>query len=384
MSAGTMNVANPVVSIVECRDYDEGKVLGAVKKALEPFGGMSGIVSPGEKVLIKPNLLCDAAPDRHVTTHPSVVLAVARLVKEAGAEPIIGDSPGLASFSKAAKAAGMEDAAARAGARLATFKNSVRIDLDGAAFKEIEVAEEAYSCDKIINVAKLKTHVQMSLTLGIKNMFGCVVGKRKSQWHLMAGKDRFYFAKMIVDIFSAVRPDITIMDGITAMHKDGPQNGEPYQMGLVFASRDTVALDAAITRMVGLPVDKNPVLSVAIDRGLGVSDIGDMVFPFLHPSMTAQKNFVIPGQAELEIGPGFLRPYLRRMAVPKPVTEHSICTLCNKCKEVCPPKIISTVNEKIVIDYDNCIHCFCCVEICPEGAMRLHRSFLSKVISRMQ
>jgi len=390
MSVGKMRGGNPVkvgktpVSIVECGDYDEDKVLAAVKKALEPFGGMGGIVSPGEKALIKPNLLCDAAPDRHVTTHPSVVLAVARLVKEAGAEPIIGDSPGLASFNKAAKATGMEVAAMRAGARLAAFKNSVKIDIDGAAFKDIEVAEEAYSCDKIINVAKLKTHVQMSLTLGIKNMFGCVVGKRKSQWHLMAGKDRFYFAKMIVDIFAAVKPDFTIMDGIIAMHKDGPQNGEPYPMGLVFASRDTVALDAVITRMVGLPADKNPVLSVAIERGLGVSDLDAMEFPFLNPAKTAQRNFVIPGQAELEIGPGFLRPYLRRMAVPKPVTEYSICTLCNKCKEVCPPQVISTVAEKITIDYDNCIHCFCCVEICPEGAMRLHRSFLSKVISRMQ
>ncbi|MBI5562814.1 MAG: DUF362 domain-containing protein [Deltaproteobacteria bacterium] len=375
----------PVVSIVKCKDYDEGRVYGAVVEALEPLGGMNGFVSPEDRVLIKPNLLCDSPPERHVTTHPSVVTAVARLVKEAGGRPVIGDSPGLAPFHKAAKTAGFEEAAARAGAELAPFKNSVSVTLPpGATFKEIEVASEVVEADKVINLPKLKTHVQMSLTLGIKNMFGCVIGKRKSQWHLMAGKDRVYFARMIVDIFSAVTPALTIMDGVTAMHRDGPQNGEPYPMGLVFAANDAVALDAAITWMVGLTPDKNPVLAAAIDRGLGCGDMTDIWFPGIHPKDAQQKGFVIPGQTELEIGPGFLRPYLRRHLVPKPVTDHNRCTLCNKCKAVCPPGVITTANERIAINYDNCIHCFCCVEICPEGAMELHRSFLSKVVSKMQ
>ncbi|MBI5886776.1 MAG: DUF362 domain-containing protein [Deltaproteobacteria bacterium] len=378
-------MGRPEVSIVKCGAYDEKAVYDAVTEALRPLGGMKAFVKPGEKVLLKPNLLCDSPPDKHVTTHPSVVWAVATLVKEAGGAAIVGDSPGLASFQKASRTAGIEQAALKAGATLAQFKNSVPVELGpGASFKNIEVASEVMEADRIINLPKLKTHVQMSLTLGIKNMFGCVIGKRKSQWHLMAGKDRVYFARMIVDIFAAVRPGLTIMDGITAMHKDGPQNGEPYPMGLVFASNDTVALDSAVTSMVGLTREKNPILDVAAQRKLGCANLDEIGFPLIHPKDVKQKGFVIPGQTELEIGPGMLRPYLRRLLVPKPVTKHSKCTLCNKCHAVCPPDAIKTVKEKIVIDYDNCIHCFCCVEICPEGAMVLHRSLLSKTISRMQ
>lgn len=375
--------SKPQVSIVKCPDYDEERVYKAIVAALQPFGGMRGVVKQGEKVLLKPNLLADVPPDKNVTTHPSVVFAVARLVREAGATPIVGDSPGLASFQKAAKTSGIEDAAKRAGAEMASFKNSVQLEIPGSTFKNIEVAEEVLACDRIINLPKLKTHVQMVLTLGIKNMFGCVVGKRKSQWHLMAGKDTLYFARMITDIFQAVRPSLTIMDGVIAMHKDGPHNGEPYKMGLIFAANDAVALDSAITFMVGLEPADNPILSVAIEKGLGEARLDKVLFPCVKPAEARQKGFVIPGQSALEIGPGFLRPYLRRMLVPKPVTDYSKCTLCNKCKAVCPPQIITTVNERITIDYDNCIHCFCCVEICPEGAMQLYRSMLSKVVSKM-
>lgn len=372
-----------VVSITRCAEYKTDAVYLAVKDSLKSLGGIENYIKPCEKVLIKPNLLSEASPDKHVTTHPAVVEAVVRLVQEAGAQPIIGDSPGMASFIKAARAAGIEDVAKRTNAKLADFKKSVTINEKDRIFKNLEIAEDVINCDKIINLPKLKTHVQMTMTLGIKNMFGCIVGKRKSQWHLMAGKDRNYFATMIVELFESVKPTLTIMDGIAAMHKDGPQNGEPYPMGLIYASSDTVALDSAITYQVGLSFDKTPILAVAIKKGLGESNLEKIHFPQIHPDEVLKKDFIVPVLADLEIGPKFLRPYLKKKLVPKPVTNHSICTLCNKCIEVCPPEVIGKVNGKIAINYDGCIHCFCCVEICPDGAMTVHRSYLSRLVSGM-
>lgn len=372
-----------IVSIKRCAEYNTDAVYLAVKDSLKPLGGIENYIKHGDKVLIKPNLLSEANPDKHVTTHPTVVEAVVKLVQEAGALPIIGDSPGMASFIKAARAAGIEDVAKRTNAKLADFKKSVTVEGKDKIFKNLEIAEEVINCDKIINLPKLKTHVQMTMTLGIKNMFGCIIGKRKSQWHLMAGKDRNYFATMIVELFESVKPTLTIMDGITAMHKDGPQNGEPYPMGLIYASNDTVALDSAVTHQVGLSFDKTPILAVAIKKGLGESNLEKIHFPLIHPNDVLKKDFVAPVLIDLEIGPKFLRPYLRKRLVPKPITEHSICTLCNKCIEVCPPKVIDTINKKIIINYDGCIHCFCCVEICPEGAMTMHRSYLSRLLSKM-
>lgn len=371
-----------IVSIVRCKEYDDKLVYSSVERALKPLGGIENYIKPGEKVLLKPNLLSDSKPEKLVTTHPTVVKAVIDLVKAAGATPIVGDSPGLSSFQRAASTAGIEDVAKRTGAQLREFSSSVALN-GGRTFKNLEVAEEVINCDKIINLPKLKSHVQMVVTLGIKNIFGCVVGRRKSQWHLKAGTDRKYFATMLVELYQAVKPTLTIMDGIIAMHKEGPQNGEPYPMGLIFVTNDTVALDSAITHQIGLPFDRNPVLSVAIEKKAGESNLEKIYFPEIHPSEVLAKDFVVPELSDLEIGPKVLRTYLKDWLVPKPITLHPKCTLCNKCACVCPPDVIEQVDNKITINYDKCIRCFCCVEICPEGAMTVYQSYASKILSRL-
>lgn len=372
------SMERPIVSIVRCKEYDYGLVYSSIKQALEPMGGIENYVRPGEKVLIKPNLLSDSPPEKLVTTNPTFVKAVINIVKEAGATPIVGDSPSLASCRKAAKAAGIEDVALSAGAQMAEFKNSVPLS-NGHIFKNIEVAEEVRDCDRIINLPKLKSHIQMAVTLGIKNMFGCVIGKRKSQWHLMAGMDRKYFATMMVELYQAVKPTLTIMDGVIAMHKEGPQNGEPYHMGLIYAANDAVALDSAISYQIGLPYDKNPILAAAIEKKVGEWDLEKISFPGVHPKEAVARDFVVPDLSDLEIGPRLLRTYLRDWLVPKPITLHPRCTLCRKCIGVCPPDVIEVVDDKIRINYEKCIRCFCCVEICPEGAMTVHHSLASKV-----
>ena len=82
------------VSIVRCNDYDIQHVYESVSRSIELLGGMSRFVKPGMKVLLKCNLLMRKRPEEAATTHPEVAAAVARLVKEAGAIPIIADSPG--------------------------------------------------------------------------------------------------------------------------------------------------------------------------------------------------------------------------------------------------------------------------------------------------
>ena len=106
---------------------------------------------------------------------------------EAGAIPFIGDSPGgrAINFEKVAAVTGMKQAADELGIRLVDFRNSVELSTtNGGIFKKLNVAKEAIDADVIINLPKLKTHVQMFLTLGVKNMFGCIIGLQKAQWHL--------------------------------------------------------------------------------------------------------------------------------------------------------------------------------------------------------
>ncbi|MFH0917375.1 MAG: DUF362 domain-containing protein, partial [bacterium] len=83
----------PVVA-ARCAEYEFEAVQIAVREALAPLGGMAAFVRPGERIALKPNLLLGAAPEQAITTHPAVVAAVAVEVREAGAHPIVVESPG--------------------------------------------------------------------------------------------------------------------------------------------------------------------------------------------------------------------------------------------------------------------------------------------------
>lgn len=236
------------VAALECREYDDEEVYGTIRAAVDLLGGIKEFVRPGERILIKPNLLAGKPAEAAVTTHPSVVGAVIRLVKEAGATPVVGDSPGIGSAVKIAEKCGIADACRTYGAELLELKTLVKVENPGGhTFKRLEVAQEALEVDGIINVAKLKTHAQMFLTLGVKNLFGCVPGKRKPQWHLSAGVDNAHFAGMLLDLHNMLSPRLTVMDGIVGMEGNGPGSGTPRPLGYLFASANAVTMDAVIT-----------------------------------------------------------------------------------------------------------------------------------------
>ena len=171
-------------------------------------------IQPGDRVLIKPNFLMPAGPERAITTHPLVLKAVVEYVLEKGAKTVVSDSPGMGSFEKILRKGGYLEATGGLDVIFRPFRESMGVDI-GEPFGVINLAREALQSDFVINLAKLKTHAQMLLTLGVKNMFGCVVGLKKPEWHLKAGTDRAMFARLLVQICRAVAPGITIVDGMT-------------------------------------------------------------------------------------------------------------------------------------------------------------------------
>ena len=209
-------------------------------------------IQPGTRVLIKPNFLLPAGPEKAITTHPLVVKAVVEYVLEKGAKPVVADSPGMGSFEKILRKGGYVDATGGLDVIFRPFRESVSVDI-GEPFGTIQLAKEAIQSDFVINLAKLKTHAQMLLTLGVKNMFGCVVGLKKPEWHLKAGTDRAMFARLLVQICRAVGPGITIVDGITAMEGQGPgKSGTARELGLIAGSRNVYGLDMTLCKVLGL------------------------------------------------------------------------------------------------------------------------------------
>jgi len=371
------------VAALKCADYDEGRVYEAVKRAVDLLGGISAFASGGERILVKPNLLAAKPAEAAVTTHPAVVGAVIRLVKEAGATPVVGDSPGIGSAAKIAEKCGIMEVCARAGVEFIELTELVHVENPGGhTFKRLEVAREALDADGIINLPKLKTHAQMLLTLGVKNLFGCVPGKRKPQWHLSAGVDTSHFAAMILDLHDMLAPRLTVMDGIVAMEGNGPGSGDPRPLGVVYASASTLAMDAVITESLGVDPADVPILRVALRRGEAAAAAANVTLLGAGREDLTVRSFSLPPQGRLNFAshlPYFIDRRLRKALTSRPHVDRKACTLCNICVEVCPARVMDRT-DRITIDYDSCIRCYCCQEMCPHGAIESREGWLKKVL----
>ncbi len=173
----------PKVAIVDCEDYSAPNADGSVRELFDLLE-LRRLIKPGQKVLLKPNLLMNFNPSKGVTTHPSIVKAVAGIVKECGAFPFLGDSPGGigSMYKKVLRECGMDNL----GIPIAYFesKGIRKFDNPGGKMDPIYISNEALSYDLIINIAKMKTHELTTVTCGIKNMFGCVPGLHKISYHI--------------------------------------------------------------------------------------------------------------------------------------------------------------------------------------------------------
>lgn len=260
-----------------CTSYELAEVRQVLAAALETFGGMSALVRPGEKVLLKPNLLARAIANYPTTTHAAVVEAVIEQVKAAGGKPFISDSPAFGTALQVATVGGIAEVARRHDVEIVEMTQPRRVKAPSGRWLTVDAC--VLEADKIINLAKLKSHQQLGMTGPVKNMFGCVNGKRKPVWHFRLG-DREggrQFARMLLDLSATLAPTLAIVDGIIAMEGNGPRNGTPRPLHLLLAGQDAVALERAIAEVVKLPAEREtPVLQVARESGFGQSELSQI------------------------------------------------------------------------------------------------------------
>jgi uncharacterized protein (DUF362 family)/Pyruvate/2-oxoacid:ferredoxin oxidoreductase delta subunit len=371
----------PPVSIVTCQTYDEKGVLAALRQSIHFIGGIEAFVKRGDRVLLKPNLLMGKSPEKAVTTHPSIIKGVLQIVHEAGGIPFIGDSPGIGSTAKAAEKAGIKAIADAMDCPVIEFDRPVLAPTGkGKTFKKIEIDQAVLDADVIISLPKWKTHSQMFLTLGVKNLFGCIPGPRKALWHLKAGEDRRLFARMLFDVYQIIQPSLTILDGIVGMEGDGPSSGRPISLGLILASRDALSLDQIVCDLLSLPRRSLMTNRVAQEQGVGKDPI-EVVGEKIERVRISEFHFPKLLGTDWNL-PGFLRRILKNGIASRPIIQKEVCKDCHHCVEICPPKALSPKGEELVFDYDQCIRCFCCQEICPEGAISIKPGWALRLAGR--
>lgn len=371
------------IQLIRCEKYDYDLVKVAIIRLLEPLGGIKAFVRPGETVLLKPNMLSVKSPDQAVTTHPTVVRAVAELVRDTGARVLIGDSPGIGSFQKVAERSGIARAAAESGAELVEFNSTAELTGTGV-FKRITLARAYWEADKIINLPKLKTHEMMTLTCAVKNLFGAVVGTEKAGWHLKAGTSREQFARLLLEICLMKKPALNIVDAIVAMEGNGPGNGDPLQVGALIAGANPVAVDLVAGRLAGIPAELLHVEREAERMGLPGCTMADVEIGGDGLESFPLKPFRLPGGLDVQFGlPAFLKNSLKRYLTARPEADRSRCVLCGICRDACPPVAIEIKNSALTVDQERCIRCWCCRELCPHDAMLVRRGLVLRLASAL-
>lgn len=368
---------NAKVSIVRCRSYEPSLVLQATKKAVDLIGGISDFIKPQSKVLVKPNLLMAKEPEFGVDTHPEVVRAVIKILKEVNCKIYLGDGPSVWGNQEE----NADEVYERSGIKKVCEEEDIElVKFDKRRWHgKFPLTTWLDNCDYFVSIPKFKTHDSTILTGAVKNLYGLIPGTYKVELHkkYFAAED---FAKILVDIYEKVRLTLTIIDGIVAMEGDGPAtSGKLRNTGLIFAGVDCVALDSILALVMGLePFD---ILSTkeAAKRALGIADINSIEILGEKLEAVIEEPFQLPATSMVNKIPRPIVEIAKNLIRFYPKVEHSNCTRCGVCIQACPSKAISMKSNMIVIDYTRCISCFCCQEACPDSAIKVKKSILAKL-----
>ena len=376
------------VSIVRCADYSEETCVRALREVLVPFGGLDW-VRPGMRVVIKANLVSAMKPEKAATTHPALLAALTRMLRERGAHVVIGDSPGgtfaAPHLNAGYRGCGLSEAEA-AGAELNRDFSQKEADLPEAhTAKHITYTGYLDGADAIISFCKLKSHGMLSLSAATKNLFGAIPGIIKPEYHYRY-PDPMDFADMLIDLNEFFRPKLYLVDAVQTMEGNGPTAGTPKYMGALLAGTNPHKIDLLCAKLIGLEAKNVPTLRAAQERGLTPASAEE-----LEISGDAEE-FVCKDFVTVQKGTGtdfgaqkgkLLGAAAKTVLRARPKLKRSRCVGCGVCRDTCPAHAIVIEKGKAKIDRRACIRCFCCQEFCPKGAMRVHRTWVARIAGKL-
>lgn len=288
------------VSIVRDENVDY-----QVRKAIEYLGGMDKYVRPGNKILIKPNMTGPASYIKGVTTNPAVVDTLMKLAWEAGAAQVdVGDGTGSIHI-------GSVEVMERCGiAAVARENHGEVVDLNlgetievpvqnGFVLESVKVNKRYFSYDVVVNVPVLKTHFITEVSLGMKNMKGCIPPGEKRHFHDVGVN------KAVADLNAVLAADLTVMDGTVAGEGLGPKEGKPVNFKTVLAGTNTLAVDMVSAEVMGFDPMEIEHIVLASKHNIGpktpsqVHILGDAIADIKYKFQRAIPSVPVGGNAEV-------------------------------------------------------------------------------------
>ncbi len=264
-------ISDQTVTLTRCSDYTPNKIAEALQRHFELLGGVDKFVRSGDSVLLKPNFIAPRS-HRHATqTHPAVIIETARLLKDFGAKPFVADSPAWANVFACVKALRLDEPLKELDVPVKQL-NKPKWCRIGAKKTRVGLSAAALDADVIVNLPKFKSHQQLVATFAVKNMFGCVAGKRKALWHFTKGGNTDEFCELLIDIYGFLKPALTIIDGVYAMDGPGPIRGRTRPLGYLIGGLDPVACETICAKLININPNDIPIIKTAAKIGFGCSN----------------------------------------------------------------------------------------------------------------
>lgn len=286
-----MKIAALDVGLLPCGQYDRQ----AVKECVGAIAGALNFSVPaGSRVLLKPNLVSGRRPGGLPCTHPEFIAGVAEWFLDLGAQVMVGDSPAFGTARGVMDACGIATALRNYPVTLQNFDDPVVVVLRSGL--SVKIARPALECDFLINLPKAKAHNQVLVTLAVKNYFGTVTGFRKAALHARLGDKGSLFAECLVDLLDILPGGVSFMDGITAMHQQGPVSGSAFPLGLIGGALNPVALDTALLRILGIAAEDSPLWVECHRRQLPGCREELLRFPLGSPGEFQGEGFQVPAR----------------------------------------------------------------------------------------
>ena len=293
-------LAKTEVSVIKCsKQPDKNEIEATIRKAVEFAGGFTDIIKRGDIVIIKPNLLTTKSSETGATTDPRVCKAIANMVRELDAQPIIAESSIIGQDTEAVIKTTGYDKLREEGYNVIDLKKKgtelVKIPIpEGKVLKEVEIPKIIADSDTIISVPSMKTHDQAGVTLAAKNMKGILPDAYKRKFHHVYG-----VFQSVADLLTVVKPVFSIVDGIIAMAGLGPAFGDPIEMDLIIAGKNVVAVDAVTAKIMGFEPQECGCLREAAELKIGTINL-DEIKVIGEPIAKVQHRFQRAEEAVME------------------------------------------------------------------------------------
>ncbi|TGE33576.1 DUF362 domain-containing protein [Desulfosporosinus sp. Sb-LF] len=308
------------------------EVYESLQESLKLSNGLAGL-NANDRILIKPNIVSwdfDLPfPPYGVVTTSIVIGALVRVLAEHGFSNLTIGEGALPTLNPQAdtvyEALGYRKLQERYGVKLVDFNQGEFVPTDyGDGFK-LDIAKQALEADKIINVPVLKTHNQAKVSLGIKNLKGCLNKKSKQACHGVGDEE---LSRMFPRIIEKLPVALTIIDGLYTLEKGPGPTGKAIRKNLLIASRDPFACDLVGAAILGYPAKEVAHLSnYAKDHGYSL-ELTD--YDVKGEGIADHQEFVTYDWewAEEDTGPaGFKKRGISGLAIRK--YDSSLCTGCS-------------------------------------------------------